>query len=82
MLHLVIKGTNGDAWDACMLRGMVYSPKATSSHGEAIGEVMDGALSDVASWFAEFPPMGPGQGYPIGTLLWYRMPAWLSPEGS
>lgn len=78
MILCVVKGTDSEASDHATLRGIAWSPGLPRpDKRDAIGYVPDGMLSSVIAWMVEPRTIVAGEGYPVGTLLWYQVPEWM-----
>lgn len=65
-----------------MLRNIPFQFDRTIDSGrQSVGHCPEGCLSSVLEWFCEPSKLTEGVGYPTGTLLWYHVPAWITPDG-
>lgn len=69
---LVIKGYTFEAIAACNARGITVAGVVSCRGPETFLLVDEANCATVGRWFAEYSRLDPGNGFPAGTLLYFR----------
>lgn len=78
-IRISVKGTEEQAREAMTARGVTGEPapaikgtNTTPLSNASFFDVADHHIAKIVQWFCEQASCKPGEGYPAGTLLFYR----------